>query len=115
MRIAIFHDYFRVIGGAEKLVLSLARNLKADIITSEIDYESFKNANLEGLNIIVLGKKSRISWLLPNICRGRFSKCNFKNQYDFFVFSGSFSIYAAKNHYPNTWYCHTPLKGLYEK
>ena len=40
MRVAIFHDYFSFIGGGEKLVLTLARHLKADIITTNVDYES---------------------------------------------------------------------------
>ncbi len=114
MKIAIFHDYFRVIGGAEKLVLIMAKNLGADIITSEVDRECIKMTGIEGINIIPLGKISRISDLLPMICRKRFSKCDFKDKYDFFIFSGNFSIYAGEKHSPNMWYCHTPLRGLYD-
>lgn len=42
MKIAIFHDYFGSIGGGEKLVLELARALKADIITTEINQKNVK-------------------------------------------------------------------------
>ncbi|MEW6714843.1 MAG: glycosyltransferase family 4 protein, partial [Nitrospirota bacterium] len=40
MKIAIFHDYIGAIGGGEKLVLTLARSLKADIITTDVDNDS---------------------------------------------------------------------------
>lgn len=114
MKIAIFHDYFRVIGGAEKLVLILAKHLGADIITGEADLECISKTGIEGVNIIALGKLSKVSDFLPMICRKRFSKCNFSGKYDFFIFSGSFSIYASKKHSPNMWYCHSPLRGLYD-
>jgi hypothetical protein len=34
-KIAIFHDYFGAIGGGERVVLSMAHTLNADIITKE--------------------------------------------------------------------------------
>ena len=37
MKIAILHDYIGAIGGGEKLVLSLARGLGADVITTDVD------------------------------------------------------------------------------
>src|SRR3989344_7407707 len=115
MKIAIFHDYFRVIGGAEKLVLIMARALNADIITSESNPKVIEKAGYKDLKIINLGKLSKFSILLPNICRKRFSKCDFSKKYDFFIFSGTTCIYAAEKHQPNMWYCNSPLKGIYEK
>lgn len=114
MKIAIFHDYFRVLGGAEKLVLTMAKSLDADIITSEFDSSCIKDSNFKDLRIISLGKHSKLTNLLPMICRRRFSKCDFSKEYDYFIFSGNFSIYAAKKHRPNIWYCHSPLRGLYD-
>ncbi|OGZ84933.1 MAG: hypothetical protein A2599_03205 [Candidatus Staskawiczbacteria bacterium RIFOXYD1_FULL_39_28] len=114
MKIAIFHDYFRVIGGAEKLVLIMAENLGADIITSEADLDIIAEAGFNKIKIISLGEKSFFSNLAPALCRKRFSECDFSKQYDFFIFSGNFSIYATKKHTPNLWYCHTPLRGLYD-
>jgi hypothetical protein len=113
-KIAIFHDYFRIIGGAEKLVLTLARELNADIITSERDINCIIGAGFYDVNIIPLGKVSKFSAFLPPICRKRFEGCDFSKEYSFFIFSGNFSIYAAKKHKPNLWYCHTPLRGLYD-
>lgn len=114
MKIAIFHDYFRVIGGAEKLVLMLAEKLKADIITSEYNQDCINKINIKNIRIISLGKETNIAELLPNVCRKRFSSCDFSNEYDYFIFSGNFSIYASEKHFPNTWYCHSPLRGLYD-
>jgi len=37
MKIAIFHDYIGAIGGADKLVLRLAKELNADVITTDVD------------------------------------------------------------------------------
>ncbi len=118
MKIAIFHDYFRVIGGAEKLVLMMAKELQADIITSEADFDSVKLAGNDiadgGAHIITLGELSDSADMLPLICRKRFAACDFSKKYDFFIFSGTFSIYAGKKHTPNMWYCHSPLRGLYD-
>lgn len=114
MKIAIFHDYFRVIGGAEKLVLIMAKEIGADIITGEIDPELLKKVGVSDINIIPLGKLSSVPDILPLICRKRFEACDFSKEYDYFIFSGNFSIYASKKHTPNMWYCHSPLRGLYD-
>ncbi len=37
MKTAIFHDYFGAIGGGEKVVITLANILNADIITTDMD------------------------------------------------------------------------------
>lgn len=114
MRIAIFHDYFRVLGGAEKMVLTMAKELNADIITAELHPSCILDDEFKNIKIITLGRLSLFSALLPGICMKRFKRCNFSKDYDIFVFSGNFSIYAAKKHKPNIWYCHTPLRGLYD-
>ena len=114
MKIAIFHDYFRVIGGAEKLVLIMAKEIGADIITSEINPDILSKVGIEGVRIIPLGKLSTVPDILPMISRKRFQSCDFSKEYDYFIFSGNFSIYAAETHTPNMWYCHSPLRGLYD-
>lgn len=111
--IAIFHDYFRVLGGAERLIIDLASNLKADIVTSEIKDNILDVIKSKGINVISLGEQTKEIHLLSGETSRRFMKCNLKNRYNMYIFSGSFSIYAAKNHKPNIWYCHTPLKGIY--
>jgi hypothetical protein len=114
MRIAILHDYFRVIGGAEKLVLTLAERLGADVIASEVDPQSVAMAGFPNVRVEALGGRAPVAGLLPALCRSRFERCDLRGRYDFFIFSGSFSIYAAARHAPNIWYCHAPLRGLYD-
>ena len=42
MKVAIFHNYLDNIGGAEYVSLILARELKADIYTTNIDKEKIR-------------------------------------------------------------------------
>ncbi|MBC8146806.1 MAG: glycosyltransferase family 4 protein, partial [Bacteroidetes bacterium] len=44
MKIAIFHDYFDEIGGAELTMMYLARALNATIFTTNIDREKVAKA-----------------------------------------------------------------------
>lgn len=37
MRLAIFYDYLAPIDGAERLVLTVARHIQADLITTSFD------------------------------------------------------------------------------
>ncbi|KCZ70510.1 hypothetical protein ANME2D_02530 [Candidatus Methanoperedens nitroreducens] len=60
MRIAIFHDYIGAIGGGEKLVLTLARGLGADVITTDVDEDSVKKMGFEDVNIISLGETVKL-------------------------------------------------------
>ena len=38
----------------------------------------------------------------------------FPSEYDFFIFSGNWSHYAARKHHPNLWYCYTPVRAFYD-
>ncbi len=42
MKIAIFHNYMDNIGGAEKVGLTLAKELKADFYSTLVDREKIK-------------------------------------------------------------------------
>jgi hypothetical protein len=114
MRVAVLHDYFRVIGGAEKLALTLARELGADVVAAEADQEAIALAGFGDVKVTALGPRAPVASLLPALCRRRFSRCDLAGRYDVYVLSGSFSVYAAARHAPNVWYCHSPLRGLYD-
>lgn len=58
--IAIFHDYIDAIGGGEKTVLILARALKADVITTDVNKDSIKKMGFDDVRIISLGKTLKI-------------------------------------------------------
>ncbi len=114
MRIAIFHDYIGAIGGGEKLVLTLARGLGADVITTDVDEDSVKKMGFEDVNIISLGETVKLPPLKQISASLRFAMCNFSKKYDFFIFSGNWAHFAARRHKPNLYYCHTPVRAFYD-
>ncbi len=111
MKVAIFHDYFDKMGGGERLVINLARKLKADIYTGFID--NVKTFDTQGIKITSLDVKGR-----PRVYRNIKIARKFGNLklhgYDFYIFSGVWCIAAAKNHHPNLLYLHTPLRVMYD-
>lgn len=114
MRIAIFHDYIGAIGGGEKLVLTLASGLGADVITTDVDEDSVKKMGFEDVNIISLGETVKLPPLKQISASLRFAMCDFSKNYDFFIFSGNWAHFAARRHKPNLYYCHTPVRAFYD-
>lgn len=113
MRIAIFHDYFGAIGGGERLVLTLAREFKADIITTDIDRDSISKMGFDDVTMISLGQVVTIAPLKQIHASFKFALCKFPH-YDFYLFSGNWAHYASYHHHPNLWYCHTPVRAFYD-
>lgn len=111
MKTAIFHDYFGAIGGGEKVVVTLANLLDADIITTDLDAVGKLDA---GVNVISLGSTMKIPPLKQISATEKFYYCDFSDDYDFFIFTGNWSHYAAHNHHPNIWYCYTPVRAFYD-
>lgn len=114
MRIAIFHDYFRVIGGGEKLILTLARHLHADVITTNVDRTLIEKLGFQDVNIISIGNlidKSPLKQIHGSL---RFYFCDFSKKYDYFIFSGNLAHFASHQHRPNLMYCHTPMRVYYD-
>ncbi|VVB88590.1 Trehalose synthase [uncultured archaeon] len=112
MRIAIFHDYFSTIGGGEKVIITMAKILDADIITTDVDAISKIDASV---HVISLGKTMKIQPLKQVSALIKFYFCDFSNKYDFFIFSGNWAHFAAKRHRPNMWYCHIIIPLLYDQ
>jgi glycosyltransferase involved in cell wall biosynthesis len=115
MKIAIFHDYIGAIGGAEKIVFTLARELDADIITTDVDMTSVKILGYEDVNIISLGKTIKMAPFKQISACMMFAMCDFSSRYDFFLFSNNWAHFAAKKHKPNLLYCQsTPVRIFYD-
>lgn len=114
MKIAIFHDYIGTIGGGERLVLILARALRADVITTDVDKDSIKKMGFEDINIINLGETVKFPPLKQISASIKFALCDYSKRYDLFIFSGNWAPFAAKGHKPNLYYCHTPVRAFYD-
>lgn len=114
MKVAIFHDYIGAIGGGEKLVLTLAKGLGADVITTDADMDSVTKMGFEEVKIISLGNTLKMPPLKQIDASFKFASCDFSKKYDFFIFSGNWAFFAAKKHKPNLYYCHTPTRAFYD-
>jgi len=113
-RVAIFHDYIDAIGGGEKTVLTLARTLHADVITTDVNEDSVRKMGFEDVRIISLGRTLKLPPFKQIHASFLFAFCDFSKNYDFFIFSGNWAHYAARRHKPNMWYCHTPVRAFYD-
>jgi len=111
MKTAVFHDYFGAIGGGEKVAITIAKLLNADIITTDMDAVNKLDTEV---NVISLGHTQTIPPLKQISATKKFYFSDFSNDYDFFIFSGNWSHYASHNHHPNMWYCHTPVRPFYD-
>lgn len=114
MKVAIFHDHIDSIGGGEKVVLTMARMLNADVITTDVDKEVVKNMGFEDVNIISLGKLIKIPPLKQISASLKFALADFSKEYDFFILSTGWSIFAVKKHKPNIYYCHSPIRAFFD-
>jgi len=111
VRFAIFHDYFGAIGGGERVVIAMAKILDADIITTDIDAVRKIDPSVR---VISLGKTIKFPPLKQISASLKFYSVDFSEKYDFFIFSGNWSHYAAHRHHPNMWYCYTPVRAFYD-
>lgn len=113
MKIAIMHDFFGSIGGGEKLVLELAKGLKADIFTTDINYNNLRRINVYNVKVKSLGKCIQIPILKQIHASYIFHKAKL-NKYDFYILSGNWAVFATKKHQPNLYYIHTPVRMFYD-
>jgi glycosyltransferase involved in cell wall biosynthesis len=113
MKVAIFHDYFGAIGGGERLVLTLARELNADVITTDINRDSIHRMGFDDVRMISLGNVVNVAPFKQIHASLKFSLSRFPG-YDFYIFSGNWAHYASRRHKPNFWYCHTPVRAFYD-
>lgn len=111
MKIAVLHDYFALKGGGERLIINLARALKADIYTGFVD--GANTFDMRGLRVIEIGHKIRNPILRTIYLMEKFRRLDMRSKYDFFVFSGTICISAVHNK-PNLLYMHTPPRHMYD-
>ena len=62
MKVAIVHDWMTTLGGGEKVVLTLAQALGAEIVTSELDPDVPRKAGFEGVRVRPIAALSSSMW-----------------------------------------------------
>lgn len=116
MKIAVFHNYMDNIGGAEIVALTLARELEADIYTTNISAEKISRMGFADVldRIYSLGKIPKQAPFRQQLALGKFRHLNLSKKYDFFIIAGDWAMSGAVNNKPNLWYAHSPLNELWE-
>jgi len=113
MKIAIFHNYMDNIGGAEIVTLILARELNADIYTTNIDKNKIGKMGFSP-KIFSIGKIPINAPFRQQVALWRFRKLNLKNKYDFYIIAGDWAMSGAVNNKPNLWYVHSPIREIWD-
>jgi len=114
MKIAIFHNYMDNIGGAEIVTLTLAKELKADIYTTNIDREKIKKMGFPDVKIFSIGKIPLDAPWRQQIALWKFRKLNLKNKYDLYITCGDWAISGVVNNKPNISYIHSPIREIWD-
>jgi hypothetical protein len=116
MKIAIFQNFLDTIGGAEVVGLTMARELGADIYTTNIDPEKIRNMGFGDVlpRIFSIGKVPVNAPLRQQAILMRFRHLNLVGKYDFFIINGDWAVSAAVNNKPNLWYVNATLRELWD-
>jgi glycosyltransferase involved in cell wall biosynthesis len=114
MKIAIFQNFLDTIGGAEVVGLTLARELKADIYTTNIDREKIRQMGFDDVTIRSIGRVPVNAPFRQQMTLWRFRRLNLKGKYDFFIVNGDWAVSAAVNNGPNLWYVNATARELYD-
>lgn len=116
MKIAIFHNYLDNIGGAEIVTLILARELNADIYTTNINKEKIEKMGFADIlpRIFSIGKVPQNAPFRQQIAFLRFYFLNLKNKYDFYIINGDWAMSGAVKNNPNLWYVHSPIREIWD-
>ncbi len=112
MKIAVLHNYMDNIGGAEKVALVLAENLKADLYTTNFSLGKIQKMGYSDVRIRTIGKIPLNAPLRQQLALIRFRKL--KLDYDFYIVGGDWAMSAAVNNKPNLWYVHSPIREIWD-
>lgn len=118
MRMLITQANLNFMGGAEKVVLKIAEHYKAKIYTAEYDkrstFEGFENLDVEviggrGYSVIPYGR------VMQGLKYGSaFYNMRIREDYDVINAHVAPSHWIRRNNRRVLWYCHTPLREIYD-
>ncbi len=114
MKTAIFYNFLDNIGGAEKLCLTMAKNLNADIYTTNYDPQRINQMNLAGVNIKSIGQVPMNAPFRQEATLWRFGRLNLGNNYDRYIIAGDWATSASANHKIDLMYIHSPIREIWD-
>jgi len=112
-KIAVFANFLDNIGGAEILSLILARELDADIYTTNIDQDKISRMGFDGIKIFSIGKVPRNAPFRQQLTLAKFRKLSLKREYNLYIITGDWAISGAVNNKPNIEYFHSPVNEIW--
>lgn len=120
MTTAIYHDYFAIRGGGERLALDLARGIGADLVYgyrtgASYDLSDFP-ARSRDLGLAPVLRRRGVQ--IPALARAFAREQADAARYDVRIFSGVTAPFAAPPRSApgrNIFYCHTPPRFLYDQ
>ncbi|TLZ54492.1 MAG: glycosyltransferase family 4 protein [Methanobacteriota archaeon] len=113
MNVAVLYDYLETVGGGERVALTLAKHLDADLITTEFDPALPGRAGFDGVRVRSLGQLFRGTPWKQLQASWRFSRARLPG-YDKYVLIGNWAQFAGRAHHPNLYYCLTPTRVFYD-
>lgn len=114
MRIAVLHNFLDNIGGSEKVALILARELNADLYTTNIDQEKIDRMGFSDVTVKSIGRVPTNAPFRHQATLSLFRKLDLGDQYDFFIIAGDWAFSAAVNNKPSLWYVHAPSREIWD-
>src|SRR3989338_1780690 len=104
MRIAILRGSMDNFGGIERLSVTLAKYLNADLISTSIDETIIKDMGFSGIRTKSIGRIP--TWGPFRRCAEiyKFRRLNVSKDYDYFIMVGSGALSAIINNRPALWY-----------
>ena len=96
--------------------LILARELGADIYTTNIDPDKIKKMGFENIlpRIFSIGKVPVNAPFRQQLALLKFRLFNLKNKYDFYIIAGDWAMSGAVNNKPNLWYVHSSIREIWD-
>lgn len=113
MRVAVLHDHLRFIGGGERVALTLAAALDADLYVTDLDPTLPERAGMPKVRLTEIARVPQT----PPIRQDRQARAFRETpipDHDVYVLSGNWAVFAAPRLQPNVWYCHTPVRVFYD-
>ncbi len=104
------------IGGAEYVDLVLARELDADIYTTNIDKEKIAKMGFSDVlpRISSIGKVPINAPLRQEAAYWKFRALNLDKKYDFYIIAGDWAMSAAVHNKPHLWYVYSPTREIWD-
>ena len=118
MKILVLHDYFLYKGGGERLIISLAKNLGADVATAFVAKDAF-DPRAHGIKTFELFKETLWTKIpgfrYVQVQLAFLFKTKFAKNYDVIIYSGDCLLAMLRLwRKKNIAYMHTPPRHLYD-